>query len=111
MRGTRAVRSAFGIALLLAGSPAAAQEDRGSGSLDSIDPAFGVVTIGGAQYSVRSSTVIADEHGNARSLEELPSLATGASADEAAVWYEAGEATSGAPRPLLRLQLSGGLPQ
>lgn len=111
MRSMRTVWSAFGMLLMLAGSPAAAQEDRGSGFLDSVDPKFGVVVIGGVQYSVQSSTVIADENGRAASIEELPSLGAGASIDEAAVWYEAGEARGSNPRPLLRLQLTGGPPQ
>lgn len=96
---------------MLVVSPAVAQEDRGSGFLESVDAEFGVVVIGGEPYSVKSSTVLADENGRATSLEELPSLTAGASSEEAAVWYEAGEPTGTNPRPLLRLQLTGGPPR
>lgn len=110
MRRLTTFWGALAAVTLLVASPAAAQEDRGSGFLESVDATFGVVVIGGESYSVRSSTVIADENGRAAPLEELPSLRAGASTDEAAVWYEAGEATGRNPRPLLRLQLTGGPP-
>jgi hypothetical protein len=112
MRRTRTSWGAFvAMAMMLVASPAAAQEDRGSGFLDSVDPEFGVVVIGGEAYSVKSFTVIADENGKAASLDELPSLGAGASSDESAVWYEAGEPTGTNPRALLRLQLTGGPPR
>lgn len=111
MRGIRGYGAALAVLGLLGATPAAAEEVRGSGFLDAVDAEFGVVVIGGVSYSVRGFTVIADESGRATSLEELPSLGAGDSNDEAAVWYEAGEATGPNPRPLLRLQLTGGAPR
>ena len=111
MRRMKVHGAVFAVAAMLTAAPAMAQEVRGSGFLDAVDPVSGVVVIGGAKYSVRSSSVIADENGRALPLEELPSLASGASNDEAAVWYEAGEASTSSPRPLLRLNLTGGAPE
>lgn len=111
MRRTRTPWVALAAAVLLAAAPAAAEEVRGSGFLESVDAAFGTVVIEGEPYSVQGFTVIANESGGAVPLEELPSLAGGASTDEAAVWYEAGEANGPNPRPLLRLHLTGGLPR
>lgn len=111
MRRIKTFFAALAVVGLLGVPPAGAQEKRGNGFLDSVDATFGVVVIGGESYSVKSFTVIADENGRAASLEELPSLGAGASSDEAAVWYEAGEPTGTNPRPLLRLQLTGGPPR
>ncbi len=111
MRRMRTPWAPLAVAVMLAGTPAAAEEVRGSGFLESVDALSGSVVIGSEQYAVRSFTVISDENGRAASLEELPSLGTGASSDEAAIWYEAGEPNGPNPRPLLRLHLTGGPPR
>jgi hypothetical protein len=111
MRRTRTPWAALAAAAWLASAPATAEEVRGSGFLESVDATFGTVVIQGEPYAVRSFTVIANESGGAVPLEELPNLAAGASSDEAAIWYEAGEANGPNPRPLLRLHLTGGPPR
>lgn len=111
MRRMRTLWVVLAAAAWLAGAPATAAEVRDSGFLESVDATFGTVVIGGEQYSVGSFTVIANESGRAVPLEELPTLAAGASSDETAVWYEAAEANGPNPRPLLRLHLTGGPPR
>lgn len=110
----RRARTVWGWALMaaLVWSPAAiAGEERGSAVIEKVDVALGLVVLGESTYRVVDSTEIEDAAGSRTSLAELPSLDSGASPDAAAVWFEAGDESGGAPRPLLRLKLTGGLPR
>jgi hypothetical protein len=85
-------------------SPAAAGE--GSAVLESKDSS-GVV-MNGTRYRVGLSTVIEGIEGNRMRLADLPTLAEGANADAAAVWYEADDDPN-APTAQ-RIKLTGALP-
>ena len=98
-------------ALLVGGAPALAGEERGNATVDRVDAGRGHIVIGDATYVAGDYTQIENEQGARLSLADVPSIEGGASPDEAAVWFEAGEASGTAPRPLLRLELTGSLPR
>ncbi|RIL05847.1 MAG: hypothetical protein DCC71_08900 [Proteobacteria bacterium] len=94
------------LALAAAALPFGARADQGAGVIESKEP--GKVVIGGATFRLSDATVLEDDEGRPITYAELPTLASGASADAAAAWYEAGD---GQAEPLLhRLQLTGGMP-
>ena len=96
--------------LLVAGVAAAAGE-QGSAVIEERGASDHTLVLGGTAYRVTGSTELANELGGRLAFEELPSLAEGASHDEAAVWFEAGEALGTEPRPLLRVHLTGSMPR
>lgn len=97
-------------ALLLAGV-AKAEEARGSAAIEAIGAADRTVVLKGNTYRVLDSTHLENDAGTRLTFEELPSLAAGASPEEAAVWFEAGEASGMGPPPLVRLLLTGSIPR
>lgn len=107
------ILGAFLSAFLFLGASAAGaeEEDRGSVVIDSVDVAGERVVLGGVSYAVVDATVLEDEAGQGTSLAELPSLASGASPDAAAVWFESAEASRGTTPVLLKLRLTGSLPR
>ena len=100
--------AATAIGALGLGLAAAAGADQGNALLES--KADGVVVMnGGTVYRVSDSTVLESKEGNRMTFAELPTLATGASADDAAVWFEASD---GETQPLVHLlKLTGATPK
>lgn len=79
---------------------------QGAALIDSKEP--GHVVLGGSRYRLSDATVLEDKDGNTITYAQLPTMASGATADAAAAWYEASD---GDAEPLLhRLKLTGGLP-
>jgi hypothetical protein len=89
---------------------AGAQADQNSAVVDSKRLAESVVVLSGTTYRVGEGTAISDKDGNSISLAELPTLAQGASADDAAVWYEASDSQVATP-VLHVLKLTGAQPK
>lgn len=100
-----------GLVLLLAAVPAAAEDEHGSASVDEVHVAAGTVVLDGAPYRVVDATRIEDQEGMELSLAEVPSVAGGASAQAAAAWFEAGDASAGGVRTLRLLRLTGSMPK
>jgi len=96
---------------LAATGPARAEQDQGSAVIDKVMAAQNMVVLNGTAFRVSESTAIEDKQAHKISVAELPSIAGGATQDEAAVWYEAagGEGRSG--RVLYRLRLTGKTPR
>lgn len=90
------------LGLGLAG-PAAA--DQGSAVLEAKDESG--VTMNGKRYRVGASTVLEGIDGNRLELSQLPTLAEGASADDAAAWFEADDANEPTAQ---RIKLTGAIP-
>ena len=107
-RLTRILAGAIALGALAAGYPAGAGE--GNSTIDSKQVGEGLVVLGGTTYRVRDNTALEDEHGRPIAFAELPTLAQGASSDDAAVWFEASDADAGMPI-LHRLKLTGAVPQ
>jgi hypothetical protein len=101
----------LGVFLFLGASAGVAENDRGSVVIDSVDLARERVVLGGVSYAVVDATVLEDEYGQRTSLAELPSLASGASPDAAAVWFETATASRGMTPVLSKLRLTGSLPR
>jgi hypothetical protein len=103
---TLRIRGALAIAcgLALAG---AAGADQGSAVIESKD--VSTVVMNGTVYRVSTATVIESKDGARMQLSDLPTLAEGASADDAAVWYEADDDERA--RTAHRIRLTGGMPQ
>jgi len=91
--------------LWLASAAGAAQ---GSSVIDS--KADGEVVLKGTHFRVSETTVLESKDGARISFRELPTLATGASQDEAAVWYEASDGDVAQPM-LHLLKLTGAVPK
>lgn len=100
IRGALAI--AFGLALA-----GAAGADQGSALLESKD--VGSVVMNGTVYRVSTATVIESKDGTRVRLADLPTLAEGADADAAAVWYEADDDERARTAHLIRL--TGAQPQ
>lgn len=102
MRGAAAIAiGAFGLAL---GGSASA--DEGTAVLEAKDDSS--VTMNGLRYRVSDRTVLESKDGGRMTLADLPTLADGASADDAAVWYEADDASAPTAH---RIKLTGSLPE
>jgi hypothetical protein len=110
LRG-RAWAGALALALGLAGAgPAGAGDAQGSAVVDAVDVGRRRVVLDGVAYQIDEDTLITDPDGNEIGLEELPSIAGGAEADTAAVWFETGVRGGGAAR-LRELRLTGSGPR
>jgi hypothetical protein len=99
------------LAALLASGPAAADPVHGSATIDDVELAASAVRMGGERYLVTDATRIEDAVGAELTLAELPSLAGGASGDEAAAWFEAEASQAGRAASLTLLRLTGSLPK
>jgi hypothetical protein len=103
------LRHAAALALCTATLAFAGAAPAGQGNAVIESKQDGAVVLNGASYRTSDGTVIEDREGNRISFAELPSLERGASADDAAVWFEASD---DATAPLLhRLKLTGAQPQ
>src|SRR5262249_29857552 len=70
----------------------------------------GEVVLKGVHFRVSEATVLESKEGNRISFLELPTLAGGASEDQAAVWYESTDGD--AAQPILHLlKLTGATPK
>jgi len=93
------------LGLWLASAAGAAQ---GSSVIDSKSP--GEVVLKGVHFKLSDATVLESKDGHRMSFVELPTLATGASPDQAAVWFESTDADGGQP-VLHLLKLTGAVPK
>jgi len=109
MRRITAMVAGLTLAGALAGAPAAAEGIEGNALIQEV--AGSVVVLDGEPYQVGASTRLEDEQGGELTLPELPSLAGGASGDEAAAWFMADEAQAGGLRELRHLRLTGAMPK
>jgi len=98
--------AAFAIACSLALAGAAGAE-QGSAVIESKDVSS--VVMNGATYRVSEATVIESKEGARMQLADLPTLAEGASADAAAVWFEADDDERARTAHVIRL--TGSMPQ
>ena len=89
----------------LASAAGAAQ---GSSVIDS--KSDGEVVLKGVHFRVSEATVLESKEGARISFRELPTLAGGASQDDAAVWYEASDGDVAQPT-LHLLKLTGATPK
>jgi len=112
MRRIAAMVTGLALAGGIAGAPAAADEDEGAGGVGVIEEvALGTIVVAGQAYSVGAFTRLEDEYGAELVATQLPSLAGGASPDEAAAAFEAEPAGAGGPRVLRHLRLTGSVPK
>lgn len=109
MRRITAMAAGLVLASALAGAPAAAEPIEGNAQIQDVEGS--VVVLDGESYLVGASTRLEDEQGDELTLPELPSLAGGASGDEAAAWFVADEARAGFMRELRHLRLTGAMPK
>ena len=87
-----------------------AHADQGNSVIESKKANESVITMGGKTYRVSESTALEDKDGNKIAFGALPSTESGASQDDAAVWFETSE--SEARNPMLHLlRLTGGMPR
>jgi hypothetical protein len=107
-RSTRILAGALALAALALANPASAAE--GNAIVDSTQVGEGLVVLAGSTYSVSDTTAIEDVDGNKIALADVPSVAQGASDDEAAVYYEASDGDVATPA-LHRLKLTGSVPK
>ena len=107
-RCTRIFASALALTALALANPASA--DQGNSIADSKQVGEGIVVLGGSPYRVSDGTAIEDADGNAISLAAVPTVAQGASEDDAAVYFESSDGD--ATMPVLHLlRLVGAAPQ
>lgn len=95
----------------LAGAPAGAEEVTGNAMIQEVQAAASAVVLDGDLYHVSDSTRLEDEQGGDVPLSQLPSLAGGASGDEAAAWFVADEPAADGTRRLIHLRLTGAMPK
>jgi len=109
----RIATTVAGLALAgwLAGPPAGAEEIQGSAVIHEVQVVGSTVVLDGEVYRVGDSTRIEDEEGGSLTLAQLPSLAGGASGDEAAVWFVAADPGMDGTRRLQHLRLTGSMPR
>ena len=107
-RLTRILAGAIALGSFATAFPASAGQ--GSSTVDSKQVGEGLVVLGGTTYRVSDNTALEDENGRPIAFAELPTVAQGASSDDAAVWFEASDADAGTPI-LHRLKLTGAVPQ
>lgn len=109
----RIATTVAGLALAgwLAGAPAGAEEVQGSAVIQEVQLVGSKVVLDGEAYHVSDATRIEDEEGGSLTLAQLPSLARGASGDEAAVWFVADEPAMDGTRRLQQLRLTGSMPR
>lgn len=111
MRGIATAIGALALAGALNAGPAGAEEVTGNAVLGEVRLAESAVLLDGDRYEVSDATRLEDEQGGDVTLAELPSMASGATADEAAVWFEADEPTRDGTRRLRHLRLTGAVPK
>jgi hypothetical protein len=107
-RLTRILAGAIALGSFATAYPASA--DQGNSIVDSKQVGEGLVVLGGTTYRVSESTALEDENGQPISFTALPTVAQGASSDDAAVWFEASDTEVSTPI-LHRLKLTGAVPQ
>jgi hypothetical protein len=107
-RTLRILAGTLALASLAFANPARAGQ--GNSIVDSKQVAEGLVVLSGSTYSVSDATAIEDADGNKVALADVPSVAQGASDDDAAVYYEASEGDVTTP-VLHRLKLTGSVPK
>ncbi|MEB2343676.1 MAG: hypothetical protein OZ948_02945 [Deltaproteobacteria bacterium] len=111
MRRIATTIAGLALASALNAWPVDAEEVSGNAVLGEVHLAEGAVVLDGDRYTVSDTTRLENEQGGDLTLAELPSLAGGASADEAAVWFEADEPTRDGTRRLRHLRLTGAVPR
>lgn len=112
MRRIATTIAAVALAGWLAGTPAGAEDVHGTAMIHEVQLASSAVVLDGEVYLVTDATRLEDEQGFELSLAQLPSVAGGASGDEAAVFFVAEEpAASGRNSRLRHLQLTGAMPK
>ncbi len=94
---------------LALGLVATAQAEQGNGEIDSKQVDAGLISVGGATYRISDGTALEDIDGNVIAFAALPTLAEGATPDDAAVWFEATDSEA-KPPVLHRLKLTGAQP-
>ena len=87
-----------------------AQADQGSSVVESKKLAEKLVVLGATTYQVTDATAMEDKDGHAITLAALPTIAQGASQDDAAVWFEASDTQVATP-VLHVLRLTGATPK
>ena len=107
-RCTRIFASSLALASLALVSPASAGQ--GNSIVDSKQVAESLVVLGGTTYRVSDGTAIEDADGNAIPLANVPTIAQGASEDDAAVYFESSDGDVATP-VLHTLRLTGAVPQ
>lgn len=111
MRRITIAIAGLALAGALNAAPASAEEISGNAVLGEVRLAESAVVLDGERYAVSDTTRLENEHGGGLALAELPSMAAGASADEAAVWFEADEPARDGTRRLRHLRLTGAVPK
>ena len=107
-RLTRILAGAIALGSFAAALPASAGE--GNSTLESKQVSEGLVVLGGTTYRVSDSTALEGVNDQPITFAELPTVAQGASADDAAVWFESSDGDAATP-VLHRLKLTGAAPQ
>jgi hypothetical protein len=107
-RFTRILAGAIALGSLATAFPTNAEQ--GTSTVDSKQVDDGLVVIGGTPYRVSDNTTLEDAHGGRIAFAELPTVAQGASSDDASVWFEASDSDAGTPI-LHRLKFTGAAPQ
>jgi len=111
MRRIATTIAGLALATGLAGAPAGAEEVTGNAMIQEVQVAQGAVVLDGDLYHVSDFTRLEDEQGGDLPLSQLPSLAGGASGDEAAAWFVADEPGRDGTRRLVHLRLTGAMPK
>lgn len=102
------IRSTAAAALAAIGVALGGAAEAGQGNAVIESKQDDAVMLGSASFRIGAATVIESPDGNKLSFAELPSIADGASADAAAVYYEA----SDEEQPMLQLlRLTGSVPR
>ena len=98
------------LALGFIAATGSAHADQGNSVIESKKATEKAITMDGKSYLVSESTALEDKDGNKIAFGALPSTESGASQDDAAVWFETSE--SEASNPTLHLvRLTGGMPR
>jgi hypothetical protein len=98
-------------AALAAAGPAQAEMAQGPAEITAVHLDQNTVELDGKPFRVSEATAIEDKDGHKIGLMQLPSTERGASADQAAVWYEAEEGDARGAQLLFRLKLTGMRPR
>jgi len=107
-RLTRILAGAIALGSFANAYPASA--DQGNSTVDSKQVGEGLVVLGGTTYRVSDSTALEDANDQPIAFADLPTIAQGASPDDAAVWFESSDTDASTP-VLHRLKLTGAVPQ
>jgi hypothetical protein len=107
-RLTRILAGAVALGSFATAYPASA--DQGSSVVESKQVSEGLVVLGGTTYRVSERTALEDKNGRTIALADFPTVAQGASSDDAAVWFESSDTERSKP-VLHRLKLTGRTPR